>query len=354
MNELVYLHSIGLTQKMLLNIFETQTDYKKFYDELNPEILDKYADRPGNIPKILEAKKKLSHKKIDSVLDKLWVKIITIHDKNYPENLRQASNPPYFLYVRWQLKWDDNFFAVVGSRRISNYAKKAGEAIIPDLSKYFTIVSGWAGGCDTLAHKISVEQNEKTVVVFGTGIDITYPVWNQKLFETVIETGWALVSIFPIGTPGWAYTFPVRNEVVSGMSHGILVLEAAEKSGTLITAGLALDQGKDVFAIPGDIFHPNSVGTNNLIKNGEAKLTQSVNDILSEYEYNTLATTQEIKEFSNQTQKDIYTLLKFNLTLSLDEILEKTEYDYGSLSLELTMMELAGIIKKDAMGKYGI
>lgn len=339
---------------MLLNIFESRVDYKKIFDELDADFLEKYSDRPGNIPKILAAKNKLSTEKIDSILEKLRVKIITIHDKNYPEMLRQASNPPYFLYVRWTLKWDDNFFAVVGSRRISNYAKKAWEAIIPGLSQYFTIVSWWAGWCDTLAHKIAVEQDEKTIVVFGTGIDVTYPVGNEKLFETVIEKWWALISIFPPGTPGGAYTFPVRNEIVSGMSRGILVLEAAEKSGTLITAQLALDQGKDVFALPWDIFHPNSVGTNNLIKNSEAKLTQSVNDILSEYEYNTLATTQEIKEFSNQKQKDIYTLLKFNLALSLDEILEKTDFDYGELSLELTMMELSGMIKKDGMGKYGI
>lgn len=353
MNYLVYLHSLGLTHKNLHKIFEKNSDYETFYNELSFETLKKYIEKDEVILKILETKKKLDIKTLDKKISNLWVQIITIQSKHYPENLKQIAHPPYFLYVRGKLLGQDNFFAVVGSRKISPYAKKVGEILIPELTNYFTIVSGWAGGCDTLAHKLSVENNAKTVVVFGTGIDITYPSGNIHLFEKVIETGWALVSIFPIGTPGGIYTFPVRNEIVSGMSRGILVLEAGEKSGTLITANLALDQGKDLFAIPGDILNPNHAGTNNLIKNSEAKLVSSVDDILGEYNYKVISQKQDIV-FENDIQKDLYNLLKFNLFLSIDDCIEKTSYEYGALSLNLAMMELSGLIKKDMFGKYGI
>ncbi len=231
------------------------------------------------------------------------------------------------------------------------YAKKAGENMIWELSEYFTIVSGWAGWCDTLAHKLCVENNKKTIVVFGTGIDQIYPVGNAALFEKVVQNDWALVSVFPIGTTGSAFTFPVRNEIVAGMSRWVLILEAAESSGTLITAQLALDQGKDVFAVPGDIFHPNFAGTNRLIQSWHAKLITKTDDILEEYQYK--AVKKDITfAFQNTIQSDIYELLKYNLSLSIDELLEKTSFSYPEISLNVSMMELLWAIKKDMFGKY--
>ncbi len=353
MKYLVFLHSLGFTHKNLHEIFEKNTDYEKFYNNLSKKTLEKYFFKDEQIEKILELKNKLDTKKLEEKLKKLQVKIITIKDKNYPEKLKNISNPPYFLYVRWEISWNDNFFAIVWSRKITQYAKKVGESIIPDLTKYFTVVSGGAWGCDTLAHKITLENSWKTIAVFWTWIDITYPVSNKNLFEEIIESSWALVSIFPLWTPGWIYTFPVRNEIVSGMSSWVLVLEAWEKSGTIITANLALDQWKDLFAIPGDIFHQNSIWTNNLIKTGQAKLTTNSIDILEEYNYKVIDTKKEII-FENEIQKNIFELLKFNLFLSIDEILEKTWLEYWVISLNLALMELNWVIKKDMMGKYGI
>lgn len=353
MNYLVYLHSLGFTHKNLHKIFENNYDYEAFFNNLSFENLKKFIENESQIQKVLDLKSKLDIKKLDEKIKKLQVKLITIHDKNYPEKLKNISNPPYFLYVRWELNWSNNFFSIVGSRKNSQYAKKVWESIIPDLTKYFTIVSGWAWGCDTLAHKICVENEEKTIVVFWTGIDITYPSSNKNLFEKVIEIGWALVSIFPIWTPGWMYTFPVRNEIVSGMSSWLLILEAAEKSGTLITANLALDQWKDLFAIPWDIFQFTSLWTNNLIKKGEAKLTTSSVDILEEYNYKVLDNKKEIV-LENDIQKSIYELLKYNLSLSIDDLIEKTGVDYWALSLNLSLMELNWVIKKDMFWKYGI
>lgn len=353
MNYLVFLHSIWINHKKLFEIFKDKdSDYKTFFQNLSKKSLEKYFSLE-DIEKILNQKQKLDTKKLEEKLEKLQIKIITINDKNYPKNLLQIGNKPYFLYVRWELNWNDDFFAIVGSRKMTQYGKKVGESIIPDLTKYFVIVSGWAWGCDTLAHKISVENNAKTVVVFWTWIDITYPAWNKNLFEKVINTGWALISIFPLWTPGGIYTFPVRNEIVSGMSSWVLVLEAGEKSWTMITANLALDQGKDLFSIPGDIFSENSIWTNYLIKSGQAKLTTSSYDILEEYNYKVIDTKKEIV-LENEIQKNIYELLKYNLSLSIDELIEKTSLEYWALSLNLSLMELNWVIKKDMFWKYGI
>lgn len=353
MNYLVYLHSLGITHKNLHKIFKNSSDYKYFFENLSFENLKKFIDNENQIQKILESKNKLNTKLIDKKLQSLSVKIITINDKNYPENLKQISAPPYFLYVRWELNWNDNFFAVVWSRKISLYAKKVGESIIPDLTKYFTIVSGWAWWCDTLAHKICVENNAKTVVIFWTWIDITYPSTNKNLFEEVIKTTWALISIFPLWTPGGIYTFPVRNEIVSGMSSWVLVLEAWEKSWTIITANLALDQWKDLFAVPGDIFSQNHIWTNNLIKTSQAKLITNSIDILEEYNYKFIDTKKEII-LENEIQENIYWLLKYNLSLSIDDLIEKTSLEYWTLSLNLSLMELNWVIKKDMFWKYSI
>lgn len=353
MNFLVYLHSLWLTHKVLHKIFEKNFDYETFYTELSFEKLKKYIQKDEQIFKILDLKKNLDTKNLEKKILNLWVKIITINDINYPKNLKQISYPPYLLYVRWELNGNDEFFSIVWSRKISNYAKKVGESIIPDLTKYFTIVSWWAWWCDTLVHKIAVDNNSKTVVVFWTWIDITYPSGNISLFEKVIETKGTIISIFPIGTPWSIYTFPIRNEIVSGISSWLLILEAWEKSWTLITANLSLDQWKNLFAIPWDIFSSNYIWTNNLIKNSSAKLVTSADDILEEYNYKIINTKKEII-LENEVQNIVYNLLKYNLALSIDDILNKTQYEYWVLSLNLALLELNWIIKKDIFGKYGI
>lgn len=354
MNYLVYLHSLWFTHKKLFEIFEKQKDYKNFFENLSSEFLQKYWFNTEFIEKILSNLNKLNTKFLDEKLKNLEVKIIEYDNILYPKNLLQIANPPYFLYVRWELDSKDEYFWVVWSRKISNYAKKAWEFIIPDLTKYFTIVSGWAWWCDSLAHKLAVENNAKTIVVFGTWIDVIYPPANKNLFENVIKKSWALISIFPIWTLGSVYSFPVRNEVVSWMSKWILVLQAWEKSWTLITANLALDQWRDLFAVAWDIFLQDFVWCNELIKTSQAKLVSNSSDILSEYSYKVLADKNKILEFENDTQKDIFTLLKYNLNLWVDDFLQKTNYSYDEITLNLSMLELLGYIKKDLFWKYEI
>lgn len=351
MNFLVYLHSIWITQKKLLNIFEEKENYEEVFNDIKSWKFEKYNLK--EIEKIKELLNILDTKKIDNILNELNIKIVTIKDKNYPNNLKNISNPPYFLYVRWELWENEEYISIVWSRKISEYAKKVWNEIIPKLTKYFTIVSWWASWCDSLAHKLALKNGWKTIVVFWTWIDLVFPSFNDKLFEEVLKNNWVLISIFPIWTPGWIYTFPVRNEIVAWMSSGVLVLQAWEKSWTLITANLALDQWKYLFAIPWDIFNPDFIWTNLLIKNWNAKLTSSSDDILEEYNYKIIKEDKKIT-FQNEVEENIFNLLKYNLSLSIDDFLEKTKYDYSEISLNISMMEISGTLKKDLFGKYSI
>ena len=188
---------------------------------------------------------------------------------------------PAFLYVRGNLNKDDINIAVVGSRQASTYGKYTTEKISRELAlKGLTIVSGMARGLDSAAHRGALTAHGRTVAVLGSGLDVIYPPENKKLFADIIQNG-AVISEFPLGTPPRSTNFPARNRIISGMSYGVVIVEAGEKSGSLITARLALEQGREVFAVPGSIDTAGSRGTNKLIKQG-AKLIENVDDILEE------------------------------------------------------------------------
>jgi len=349
---LAYLHSLWLSQKVLSALAGDGVDFQKFYDELTRETLSKYIQRSQTIENILTAKKIFSPQKIDDTLERLQVQLVPLDSPHYPQILKNISAPPYLLYIRGNISSVAPFFGVVGSRKISPYAKKVGNFFLPELCEYFTIVSGWAGGCDSLAHEICVQNGKKTVVVFGCGIDVTYPTYNAKLFEKVLAYGWALVSQFPVGTKGSVYTFPMRNEIISGISKGLLVLEAGEKSGTLITARLALEQGRDVFAVPGDIFSKNTAGIHEMLKKWEAKCVKSPADILEEYQYTPTSKTPKI--FTSDLQKKLYDTIKYAGNMTLDEMLEQSDMQFWELSAILGIMEISGLLARDISGKYSI
>ncbi|PIZ87982.1 MAG: DNA-protecting protein DprA, partial [Candidatus Nealsonbacteria bacterium CG_4_10_14_0_2_um_filter_39_15] len=212
------------------------------------------------------------------------IKEITTQDENYPRSLREIKDAPEVLYSKGELKAEEKCFAIVGARRCSDYGKQIALEIAGDLAEAgLTIVSGLAPGIDTIAHQATLERKGKTIAVLGTGIDeeSIYPQSNLKLAEKILESGGALVSEYPPGTRGTQFTFPQRNRIISGLSLGVLVVEAKQKSGALITADWARKQRRLVFAIPGSIYFSNSKGCNNLIKNG-AKLAESADDILKE------------------------------------------------------------------------
>ena len=214
-------------------------------------------------------------------LNKAGIRIVTFLDENYPRHLLNVYDRPALLYVAGHLHSDDISIAIVGSRHASTYGKYTTDRISRELAlRGATIVSGMARGIDSCAHRGALAANGRTIAVLGSGLDVIYPPENKKLFEAIVEQG-AVISEYPPGTQPLPFHFPARNRIISGISYGVLVVEAGEKSGSLITAKLAMEQGREVFAIPGPIDSASSRGTNNLIKQG-AKLIDSVDDILEE------------------------------------------------------------------------
>ena len=207
----------------------------------------------------------------------------TLEDKNYPENLKNIDNPPFVLFVKGNLKANDRWaIAVVGSRRMSSYGELVTKKLVKDLVGFnLTIVSGLARGIDTMAHKTALRFKGRTIAVLPCGLDIVYPSENKNLVKQIIDKGGAVVSEYPPGFRVSRGNFPARNRIVSGLSLGALIIEGAERSGSLITARLAGEQGREVFAVPGQVTSKNSFTPSLLIKMG-AKLVWDVNDILEE------------------------------------------------------------------------
>lgn len=211
------------------------------------------------------------------------VQIVTYQDSDYPPRLRHIYDPPPLLYVRGRLTdADEHAVAIVGTRRATAYGRLAAERLAAALCEHgITVVSGLARGIDTAAHRGALGGRGRTIAVLGSGLDKPYPPENRGLMDEIVEAG-AVISEQPIGTTPDAVNFPQRNRIISGMSLGVIVIEAGPDSGALITAQYALDQDREVFAVPGPITSTASEGTNRLIKRGIAKLIQQVDDVLEE------------------------------------------------------------------------
>lgn len=348
-NYLVYLHSIWITHKKLFNIFSENQNYKDYFNILSDSALKNAWIEAKVRERILKNYEKIDTNKIDETLEKSKVQVITSFDIEYPEGLKEIANNPFMLYIQGKLN-TNNSLAVIGSRKISEYGKHVIQKIIPDLTPFFTIVSGGAYGCDTWAHIETVKNNGVTYVVVWTGIDVTYPATNAKLFADVVNKWGAIISIFPLGEEWNPYNFPVRNEIISWLSKWIVVIEAWEKSGTLITANLWLEQGKDIFAVPWDITNWNSIGCNMLISSGQAKCIVNSESILEEYNIKPKETL-EAPKLLNQNEKDIYNLLMIE-SKTLDEISKKLMINVSTLSGVLSLMEINEIIYKIDGWKY--
>jgi DNA processing protein len=215
----------------------------------------------------------------------LGADVLILDDGTYPALLREIADPPITLYVRgeWETCLDAPCVAIVGSRRCSTYGQNVALMLARDLAaRGVTIVSGLARGIDAAAHRGAIEAGGRTVGVLGTGLDEVYPRDHKKLAEEILARGGALVSQFPLGTPPIPENFPYRNRIISGLSLGVVLVEAAENSGSLITARLALEQSREVFAVPGNVTSRNSFGTNYLIKGAGAKLVQAWQDVAAE------------------------------------------------------------------------
>jgi len=292
------------------------------------------------------------------------IQIISMDDARYPPRLRQIYDPPLVLYVRGSVAAISlPGIAVVGTRHPTPYGMGMAERLGCDLaSRGLSIISGLARGVDTFAHRGAVAAKGKAVAVFGTGVDVIYPKENSRLADQILSGGGALISEFPLAAFAAPQNFPIRNRIISGMSFGVLVVEAAEYSGTRITARCALEQNREVFAVPGNVTNKNSWGPNTLIKQG-ARLVATWEDVWEELPADVqLALTPAAGDESQAGQtaslfeepslspheKKIYRVLKADEALHLDEIIEKLEADLSSSEIfaALFELELAGKVKQ--------
>jgi DNA processing protein len=333
---------------------------------------DEIVNHPLKFSEILSLRQEtidfLNGKKYKTYLEKVtkWLtnhqnKILTFLDDNYPENLKHISNLPIILYCSGNIELlKKSQLAIVGARNNSVYGKNATNKICTGLqNSQLSIISGLAYGIDTLAHKFAIENNLSTIAVVGTGVDIIYPSSNRELYERLLKTNNLIISELPLGTAPLRHHFPQRNRIISGLAKGVVIVEAAKKSGSLITAQLALEQNKEVFAIPGSIFSKTSEGCNELIKQG-AKLVCDINDILEEITPHSTITPKPNEPSKdnnsknlNPTEKTILDNIDTELT-TLDAIITRSNLPYNQVVSCLLELELESLIESVAGGYINI
>lgn len=293
-----------------------------------------------------EEMKKLENEKIG---------VATIKEKNFPQNLKNIDRPPAIIYLKGEIKKIDEIaLAVVGTRKMSLYGRQVTEKIVSDLARSgMTIVSGLARGVDTTSHESALEVNGRTIAVVGSGLDekSIYPSDNISLARKIVNGNGAVISEYHPGTPALRQHFPARNRLISALSLGVLVTECPSHSGALLTARSGLEQGKEIFAVPGDIRSQNCEGTNNLIKMG-AKAVTCASEILEEFGFSK-ALADKAKEIipENKEEAKILDFLSIKPT-AFDHLVKKTRLDSATLSSVLTMMEIQGKVRNVGMNQY--
>ncbi len=289
-------------------------------------------------------------------LEKLGISVLIQGGPDYPARLAQVENAPPLLYCKGQLtERDELALAVVGTRQATAYGRQATSQLCTELAaQCITIVSGLAKGIDTIAHRAALEAGGRTVAVLGCGLDIIYPPENQSLATQIIENG-AMLSEYAPGTQPEAANFPPRNRIVSGMSLGVLVIEAGAKSGALITSDFANEQGRDVYALPGSIFSRMSDGPNRLIRQGARPVTSAA-DILEDLQLNQFTDPTEVQELQGDDDVERALLRLLNSgsgeALHVDELGRGTGLPIAAVSSTLTLMELKGTVKHLGGMKY--
>ncbi|WP_432665068.1 DNA-processing protein DprA [Wukongibacter baidiensis] len=304
---------------------------------IRKKALDKLIET-RNIEYVKKYKEKITSKKVNCI-DK--------NDDLYPDVLKDIPDPPHLLYERGRIiKEDKNAIAIIGSRKCTSYGKNIAYKFAKELASYgITVVSGMAYGIDSAAHRGALDGGGRTIAVLGCSVDICYPKSNANLMRDIIENG-AVISEYPLGTNPTPGNFPRRNRIISGLSKGVLVVEAGLKSGTLITVDFALEQGKDVFSIPGNINCSVSQGTNKLIKEG-AKPVTCVEDILEEFNIQ-----KQMKEKDNMhldlsdTERDVLEIVMKKQPIHMDMIGSILNLDAGTLNSIVTILEIKEIIEQ--------
>lgn len=333
-----------MTERKIRNLLTYFKDVEKIFEAEKEEILKVDGIDEEIFNYLKEGIDKEIKEKI-KIAERLNVKIVSFLDKGYPKNLLRFPDFPPILFIRGEIREDDDLaLAIIGTRKASEYSKMVAYRLAKEFSDYgITIVSGLARGIDSFAHKGAIENNGRTIAVLGCGIDICYPPENKKLIEEIIEKG-AVISEFNISTPPESYNFPLRNRIIASLSLGVIAVEAPIASGVLNTCEWAANYGIEVFACPGPIFKKENEGTNKLIKDG-AHIVTKVEDILERL---SLPLKRKLKEMGieielNEEEKEILSIMDEN-PIYIDEISEKLNRPINEVLEILLMLEMKGVV----------
>ncbi len=331
----------------LLKYFgDIRTAYDASFEELSPVVGVNLAGKFVKFRNVFDAEKKIEE------ISKKNIQIITQEDRQYPRQLKNIPDPPICLYVKGNLNLidfdTDLFFGIVGTRKPTSYGRQVTRKFSSELAGAgFVIVSGMAMGIDATAHQAALEENGKTIAVLGCGVDIVYPAVNANVYHRIVDNGGLVISEFPPGQMVQKGLFIARNRLISGLSMGILVVEGAKDSGSLITARYAANQGKEVFAPPVPLTSEMSEAPSLLLKQG-AKLVTSIDDILEEFHIK--KTRKDVQALTDEERGIVKILQKESL--SIDDLLEKIDFDMREAMFLLTELEIKGIVKKNISGQY--
>lgn len=330
-------------QRLLTHFGDLETAWRANAFDLTAAGLDKRA-----LENLLETRKTID---LDAELEKIaraHVRVLTLDDSAYPRLLKQIDNAPFVLYVKGEILPDDDWaVAVVGTRRATAYGREATRHIVADLAaSHVTIVSGLARGIDAEAHRAALAAQGRTIAVLGCGVDMVYPPEHKKLSEQIIENG-ALLSEYPLGTQPEAGNFPPRNRIISGLALGTLIVEGDAVTGARITIEYALEQGRETFAVPGNIFNRASQGTNGMLQRGEAKLVTRALDILEELNLTMVEQHQEVRAAlpANETESALLKHLSSD-PVHIDDLTRETQLPTATVSSTLALMELKGLVRQ--------
>jgi DNA processing protein len=299
------------------------------------------------IERVIQARESVDLDKVWENIEKQGIKILTWQDEIYPQRLKEIYQPPPVLYVRGEYLPDDLFaVAIVGTRRVSPYGRQITEELSAFLAANgITVISGLARGVDSISHQTALKAGGRTIGVLGSGVDRIYPPENRVLAERMIERG-AVISDYAPGTPPDASNFPPRNRIIAGLSLAVVVVEAGETSGALITAEFAAEQGREVFAVPGSILAPQSRGTNKLIQKGALPLL-SVTDLMQTLDITRVGEQKSARKImpSDATEAKLLDVLGHE-PLHVDEIRNQSELPIEKVSAALALMELKGMVRQ--------
>ena len=341
----LFLSCVEVTYKRALSILDKYTDITTLFKDIESrdshtkQLFGTFFDRA------CEKQEVFDFEVLERFFERRQIQVLTFENINYPEQLRQLEQPPLVLYAKGDISLlKTESIAVVGSRSVSFYGKEVTEMFSKELAAAgFTIISGLALGVDKIAHESALSVNGKTIAVLGSGLEYIYPALNHELANKIAEKGLIISEFYPSFAPT-NYSFPTRNRIIAALSQGVLITEAGKKSGALHTRDYALDLGRDIFVVPGNITSSKSEGTNNIIKCCQGACVTTPQDILKQYGIDYKAPKKKKVQITIEEQTILNHLKDGDK--SFDYLQEKTKMSAKNLNYCLTTMEIRGIIKK--------